>query len=241
MRMSSTQRPSRRPWTATVEDHAESDRYGQCVDESAEWAEQSDRSRTRSQDVRARRTRERLVSAYLQLLDTTAAPLSVTQVVRAAGVNRSSFYAHFADLGDLGLDVLDTALDAIYAAQAQTVQARSQDDLRTTAVEQILQAVAANAPTLRLAVHHNRAATRYQIGQAIQRNANELLHQLPGWEDTRPAATHLLAIYLSHGWAGVICAWLADELTSTQSELADQLVALNPDGPRFLQASSTLN
>lgn len=163
----------------------------------------------------------------------------MADIVRLAGVNRSSFYAHFDDLGDLGVYVLESALDDIDAGQVATMHQQNPQELRTASASMIVSAVADNAATLRAAVRHNRALLRRQLGSAIERWMTEILRILPGWEraDTEPLV--LLVIYLSHGWAGTLCAWLAGDIAASQDELVEELLALNPDGARFLSVATT--
>ena len=47
-------------------------------------------------------------------------------------------------------------------------------------------------------------------------------------------------IYLSHGWSAVLCGWLAGELELTRDQLLQELLALNPDGVRYLGAQADL-
>jgi AcrR family transcriptional regulator len=195
--------------------------------------------RPRSRDPRARRTRDRLVRAYVELSKTASgdAP-SVSHIVRAAGINRSSFYAHFTDVGDLSLYVLETALASVYESGAASLRAGVRRDLAATTGTMIIDAVVSNAGALRAAVRQNRPLARRQIGVAIERSTIGLMRSLSGWEDAEREPLRLLVIYLSHGWSGVLCAWLAGEHELTPDQLLHELLALNPDGVRYLAAAS---
>ena len=196
--------------------------------------------RPRSQDPRARRTRERLVRAYVDLAKTSAGVPTVSDVVRSAGVNRSSFYAHFTDVGDLSLYLLETALAAIYEASMVSLRGGGRQDLAVTTGSMIIDAVIENAAALRAAVRQNPALARRQIGVAIERSTIRLMHSIAGWEDAEREPLRLLVIYLGHGWSGVLCAWLGGDHPLSRDELLQELVALNPDGPRYLAVSAAL-
>ncbi len=63
-------------------------------------------------DQRAARTRERLTDALGELLS-SGRNVSVSAVCAAAGVGRSTFYTHFADIGDIVVRVVDGIFDDI--------------------------------------------------------------------------------------------------------------------------------
>ncbi|WP_424449399.1 TetR/AcrR family transcriptional regulator [Microbacterium arborescens] len=63
-------------------------------------------------DHRAARTRERLTDALGDLLSSEQ-DVSVSAVCAAAGVGRSTFYTHFADIGDIVVRVVDGIFDDI--------------------------------------------------------------------------------------------------------------------------------
>lgn len=196
--------------------------------------------RRRSQDPRARDTRARLVRAYVDLSRSAHAVPSISQIVRSAGVNRSSFYAHFTSVGDLSLYVLQSALVSIYAGSTEALRSRGQEGLAVTTASMMINAVEENRSALRAAVLNDRALARRQIGLAIEGSTLELLHALPGWENASQGRLRLLVIYLSHGWSAVLCGWLAGELELTRDQLLHELLALNPDGVRYLGAQADL-
>ena len=190
-----------------------------------------------SSDVRARRSRERLIATYIQLTNQTGAEPTVTDLVRAAGVNASTFYAHFHNLTELTLYVLDSALTTMFHApfdvdRTQPTTAEMRD--RTAAA--IVAAVQQQREPLRAAVRNDRPLTRKRIGEAIARNNRDIIRHFPAWSSVPEESLRLMLSYLGYGWSGVICAWLADDINLRPDELAAELVALNPDGPRYLAA-----
>jgi AcrR family transcriptional regulator len=70
-------------------------------------------------DPRALRTRERLVRAYLDLIAAgRPADLTVEELARAAGVNRSSFYSHYASTADLAVAALTDVFAVVASMDA---------------------------------------------------------------------------------------------------------------------------
>lgn len=62
-------------------------------------------------DPRSIRTRTQLLDAYERLLALDGSP-TVAELVREAGVSRSSFYAHFTGIEEVGVAALRSILDA---------------------------------------------------------------------------------------------------------------------------------
>lgn len=191
------------------------------------------RARTPSADVRAVRTRERLREAYLAISKSGAVPM-VSTVVRVAAVNRSSFYAHFDDMDDMSLWVLDEALGDLAMSQAELAR-RAHQNTRVTAItagSAYLDAIEANRAALSAAVLADRARARARIGATMERTMLDFLAITPGWDDLSVNA-RATASWVAHGWAGVICAWLAGDIVMSRQELLTELVALNVDGSRL--------
>lgn len=65
-----------------------------------------------TEDPRAARTRARIVGALDALLEADE-PVSVAAVCARAGVGRSTFYTHFATVGDVVVHVVDTMFDEL--------------------------------------------------------------------------------------------------------------------------------
>jgi len=79
---------------------------------SRKHAGQPRRNQRRKPDERARRTRERLGSALLELMqEKSIEKVTVQQVLDRASVGRSTFYLHFRDKNDLLLSQLEKFLE----------------------------------------------------------------------------------------------------------------------------------
>src|ERR1700683_1467404 len=67
-----------------------------------------------STDPRAVRTRQKLVAAFHEeIRDCDLGMMSVSALARAAGVNRTSFYEHFASPEDLAIHALSDLFDVV--------------------------------------------------------------------------------------------------------------------------------
>jgi AcrR family transcriptional regulator len=84
------------------------------VDEEPAQGAGRRRSKFGSSDPRALRTRQKLVAAFqAAVADADPAVMSVASLTRAAGVNRTSFYSHFASPEDLAIHALSDLLDVV--------------------------------------------------------------------------------------------------------------------------------
>src|ERR1700733_8827638 len=72
------------------------------------------RPKTGSPEPSAVRTREKLVAAFHEAIrESDPRKMSVSALTRAAGVNRTSFYEHFASPEDLAIHALSDLFDLV--------------------------------------------------------------------------------------------------------------------------------
>ena len=178
-----------------------------------------------SSDPRALRTRRKLVDAFhAAVADADPAAMSVASLTRAAGVNRTSFYSHFASPEDLAIhalsDLLDVIGDADILMPAQEASRRALEDIvgfvheRRDSYARVLGPGA--APRLLMAV--TEAFTERTVASL------ERISTRPPGADLRVTAR-----FLAGGVLGVIGAWLSDDQSRwTPDELVEALIHCLP-------------
>lgn len=178
-----------------------------------------------SSDPRALRTRRKLVDAFhAAVADADPAAMSVASLTRAAGVNRTSFYSHFASPEDLAIhalsDLLDVVGDADILMPAQEASRRALEDIvgfvheRRDSYARVLGPGA--APRLLMAV--TEAFTERTVASL------ERVGTCPPGADVRVTAR-----FLAGGVLGVIGAWLSDDQSRwTPDELVEALTHCLP-------------
>lgn len=178
-----------------------------------------------SSDPRALRTRRKLVDAFhAAVADADPAAMSVASLTRAAGVNRTSFYSHFASPEDLAIhalsDLLDVVGDADILMPAQEASRRALEDIvgfvheRRDSYARVLGPGA--APRLLMAV--TEAFTERTVASL------ERIGTRPPGADLRVTAR-----FLAGGVLGVIGAWLSDDQSRwTPDELVEALTHCLP-------------
>ncbi|GHJ47640.1 hypothetical protein Cs7R123_49820 [Catellatospora sp. TT07R-123] len=192
-----------------------------------------------SSDPRAVRTRARLAGAFTAITARDpGVPVTVSAIVAEAGLNRSSFYAHFDTTGALAVYVLEQALRDL---PEQDLAVRLSD---TASGEQASRLVLGNIVdqverqrTELVAVFGSAdgGAALARFGQQLADNISYYFERI-GFAPMRPPAElATAAVFLGHGLAAAVAAWLAEP--RPREELIADLVALVPawvhaPGPR---------
>lgn len=155
-------------------------------------------TKTTHRDSPARRSRAesraRIVSAATELVRERSYPeLSVSEVMEAAGAERTIFYRHFESLADLLLSASGEAMDSLYAAELDLGSGREGIDADAVreALEPAVQAYSRFGPLLRALAEAAAGDQRIAAGQdAIRRRFDELVANTlteSGSEDSEPA------------------------------------------------------
>jgi AcrR family transcriptional regulator len=166
-----------------------------------------------STDPRAVRTREKLVAAFHEeIRDCDLGMMSVSALARAARVNRTSFYEHFASPEDLAIHALSDLFDVVRNADMamrsrHTVPAA---EASRRALREIVYFVHERRESyLRLLGPGAAPQLVRAVGQAFTERTVQALERM----EARPADAdpRVTAQFLAGGMLGVIGAWLADQ------------------------------
>lgn len=188
-------------------------------------------SKIGSTDPRALRTRQKLVDAFhAAIVESDPAEMSVASLTRAAGVNRTSFYAHFASPEDLAIHALSELFDVV--GEADIVRRAGHSVPAEEASRRALRDIAGF-------VYERRAFYARVLGpgsaprllQAVSEAFTERTVASLERIDTRPpeADVRVTARFLAGGVLGVIGAWLSDERSRwTPDELVEALIQCLP-------------
>ncbi len=193
------------------------------------------------------RSRAALVAAMTALLDEVdLEQISITQVVRAAGVTRPTFYQHFTDLAQLASDAAIARLDAEFSRHddvrvADRVPQSSSLEAWLSALEpivhELLEHLAEHGDFYRRVF--NGPSTRQLIDAGVGLLARRILQHSPlGAAVAEPQAeeTRDKIAIISGGIVWLICTWLATDLTGRDSiaamtkRISLQLVTLSLAG-----------
>jgi TetR/AcrR family transcriptional regulator, ethionamide resistance regulator len=168
-----------------------------CVTRCQLYSQVPAKASTRPQPHRLGReeVRARLIGAATELVrDRSFYELSVAEVTERAGIERTIFYRHFDDLGDLLLRAATEAIESLYEAQVELDAEREQGDLAAVraAIEPAVRVYQRHGSVLRAVTEAG--ASNPQIaarGADLRRRFNELvadsLGRLPGLLENPPA------------------------------------------------------
>ncbi|UCM89080.1 TetR/AcrR family transcriptional regulator [Streptomyces marincola] len=172
-------------------------------------------------DPRAVRSRTRLRAAVLELATAKdPAAITMSEVAKRAGVNRTTVYQHFPDVNALVTDAMEEAVAQVAGAAALCPLDAPRDE-----VPQPLE-------TLFRHVTDSAALYRHMLGpQGSARFAARMRERLtaelaasfragrrpPGFDDV-PPETH--AAYLAGALIGVLATWITDEVPAPAEETA---------------------
>lgn len=194
---------------------------------------QHPRSRT---DPRALRTVGRLGEA-LESLAAAGGAFSVDELTRRAGLNRSSFYAHFTDFDDLVSWWLGEQLRPVIAhdLELRHVAARPERDVGRQSIALLVRTMGAHRTTLAALFTQSLSARRTftdRFTEAIRPNFEAIGPHL-GWS---AGEVETASVFYGTGLAAVLIAWTAGDLELTEAELVERCVDLVPEHLRTSDA-----
>ncbi|QHC55412.1 TetR/AcrR family transcriptional regulator [Rathayibacter tanaceti] len=183
-----------------------------------------------SADPRARRTRRRVFDAVERIVMQSdgdrAEGIAVSDIVREAGISRSSFYAHFDDAAGVASALLREDLVVADVTESDSADRTGADALQRGYSRLVERLVDRHAFHARLRA---RSSARVASDDAVLGTALALHREVLGRVDV-PAEvdTDLTATFAAGGVLAVAGAWLAGSLDGTDEEIVDHLVALLP-------------
>jgi AcrR family transcriptional regulator len=181
-----------------------------------------------SRDPRVERTRRSILDA-VETLAAHEDPITVTAIVRAAGIGRSSFYTHFSGIDELAVEVLSGVLQAIGAEDIELRRNRIVSGAEAARVAQVrlvghlVKHRALYASMLSLPFT-SAVYTSAVEGYAAQVRATLAL--LPGIPHGLSADA--VAIYTASGSLGLLAQWIRSDDPVSADVLVDQLMTLMP-------------
>lgn len=183
-----------------------------------------------NQDPRALRTRERLVAAYRELAEVHGHDdVTVSELVKRAGVNRTSFYAHFAGTDAVAAEAL-TDFFAIIAS-SDTAARRSGDrspaEASLDSLSEVIRFVVDRRGTYAALLRRSDGFLR-AVESRLADSVRPTLEEGPRTSD--PEVT---ARFVAAGVLGVLAWWLEGEHDWSPERLAAELAQILP--PDFVR------
>ncbi|MBL3700920.1 TetR/AcrR family transcriptional regulator [Leucobacter luti] len=164
--------------------------------------------------------------AAAEALGASGAAFSVAGLTREAGVSRSVFYVHFADLRDFALHLQQTRFHEI-AAAAEVERGANASEAMLQANRRLVAHFSANRQLYR-AVFALGGTSDAQRGTAAEIRAALLRHISIAATLPPGIAAELVASYFAYAVTGILADWLNDPAATDEESLALHLFALLP-------------
>ncbi|MBF4569447.1 TetR/AcrR family transcriptional regulator [Plantibacter sp. VKM Ac-2880] len=181
-------------------------------------------------DPRAERTRQTIFDAVATILASRPERVSVGDIVRVAGISRSSFYAHFSSLDDLtaaylrmqfaGLAASGASVRPVGEPLGSTERAR---EAYRRLVAQLLEDAPLYSSVLELPVA--RSAFDDLVGEHADHLIGALLERT---EVPVGIPAGLVSAYVAGGTLSLVDGWRRGRIDVSDDELVEALVALLP-------------
>lgn len=178
-------------------------------------------------DPRATRTRQRIIAACRELLEAERS-VTVAAVCTRAGVGRSTFYTHFATVGDVAVAAVDHLIDRLVAddiarraaglERGVIVRTGLTDLCRAVVQERAFFLYALSAP----ATEHVRERFVADLAAGLRMTVRS---EIP---DVTEAFERTAADFLANGAVGALLDWLGEPAGRTESDMIDFLSELLP-------------
>jgi len=175
-------------------------------------------------DPRAERTKQLILTALRTLIAQPAASVTVAEIVRLAGISRSSFYAHFASLDVLAAELLQAQFADIGSAGLDLPRPPTGENASKLGYARLIDHMVENFPLYASVLEL--PLTRSAHDQIIEAYATRMLESVLVFDDAVHA--ELVTTYVAGGALTLIGAWMRGHLDVSDDELVDQLVALLP-------------
>jgi len=181
-------------------------------------------------DARITHTLTALAAAILELA--SAGPISqvsVSDITRAAGINRATFYNHFSTAGELLAAALAPELDEIRAADhdLRDQAELSPEEITRRAIEATVEFVARHRTVFELSLLDERDGTLHRaLVEHLEVSSQlHIAHHARAAEQVPDAA--IVARFVAEGIVGAIESWLATPELS-QERATDAIVSALP-------------
>ena len=184
---------------------------------------------------RARKTRERLKEALLRLLARRdIVDVTVSRLCQEAGVNRSTFYAHYTDLHDLLQQIEDEMFADFEKALETLYQPGTAGPEPVAVTTEVFQCLKDNSDlcTVTLSDYGDKAFALKLLQRGRECCVENYLQYFKG---ASPRQVDYYYAFVSAGCIGLLRRWLDDGMLLPAGELAEMAENIMMRGLSFLQ------
>lgn len=181
-----------------------------------------------SKDPRANRTRQQIVAAVSTLAHDDAASIGVAEIIAAAGVSRTSFYAHFAGLDELSLYIFELTFQGLNEGSPEEPAPGDPTEVMdlTSFMGRIVDHYVENRVLYSAVLS---ASISFDlVTDAISLLTTRILSLMENHLAPPGAERAIVATSLAAATNGLLNAWLRGDLDATPPQLTEELTRLLP-------------
>lgn len=182
----------------------------------------------RSKDPRAIRTRQQIVNAVSTLAHDDAATIGIAEIIAAAGVSRTSFYAHFAGLDELALYIFELAFQRLDEDSPEEPTPGSPTEVvgLTSFMGRVVEHYVENRVLYSAVLA---ASISFDlVTDAITLLTTRILSLMKNHLAPQGTTPAIVATALASATNGLLSAWLRGDLDATPKQLTEELTRLLP-------------
>jgi AcrR family transcriptional regulator len=182
----------------------------------------------RAADPRPARTRAAIYAAVADLTGEPGQEVSVNAILRASGVSRSGFYAHFSGLDDLLVAMLSDTYHGIAATYSTADPAHPAHAARH-AQEQLVAFISARRAFIRSSLDWPVSSRAHET--VTQAYADGIHDAIEARRDAAPAGASIddLATFIAGGAVAILTKWIREgDDTVPQGVIVDRLLSVMP-------------
>lgn len=179
-------------------------------------------------DPRAEKTRQAILDSVQSLISDRVTSVTVSDIVRVAGISRSSFYVHFGNLDELAVDFLREQFAEIATSGLEAPSGASRKPAVRAGYRRLIGHIVGNYPLYSTVL--DLPLTRGAFDAVVEAYSSRLLSSIVQLAQV-PAGVnaHLVTTYVAGGTLTTISAWMRGDIDLSDDEMVEHLVALLPD------------
>lgn len=187
----------------------------------------ADSGSTPTLDPRAEKTKQAIFEAIQTLMPQRAEAISVSDIVRTAGISRSSFYVHFSGLTEVATHFLRRQFDEVEAAELSPDEFVTGSHAAREGYRRLVTHMVDHYPLYVSVLDQPLARGAYD--ELIDSYANRLLQSIAAYAAVPPGVKpEVVTTYVSGGALTLISAWMKGLVDVSDDELVEVLVDLLP-------------
>lgn len=180
----------------------------------------------KKKDLRVIKTKNLLYSTLIELLkDKSFEEIKVSDICNTALINRSTFYAHYADKYELLVDLVDTMKKALVESLEKNEHIINTKEYYVEMIRILLDHMEGKKSLFCSIVINNRnSIVEDIIIDSVNRDIKNRIEEEKISQDAVPS--EIVSVFYLSAVAGVVVAWLKNELRFKKQDLLEYLTVL---------------